>query len=207
MTACYVVKSSLYSIIINGFAWPVVVAALGTVCFACFAWGTVHHFARKAGEESWARIISLLSLLGMALFLSRTLSGQLSPGWVVACLLFVLSIGLWTWSFAATRMTPPTLAFTGDEPRLVLSSGPYRWVRHPFYCAYLLFWVGTAVATQGIVGWTFALVFSAVYLAAARYEEGKFARSAFAACYSAYALRTGMFHPRLWTNLRCSSSK
>jgi len=205
--ACYMVKASPYLVIIDVFTWPVVVAALGTICFACFTWGTVCHFVRKAGQENGAWVISLLSLSGLALFLARTLSGQLSQGWVVACLLFVLSIGLWAWTLVTTRVTPPTLAFTGDEPRFLVSSGPYRWVRHPFYCAYLLFWVGTAMATQGIVGWAFALVIGAVYLAAARYEEGKFARSAYATCYSAYALRTGMFHPRLWTSSRCSSSK
>ncbi len=175
------------------------VASFGAACFACFTWGTLRHFVRRDKEAQGTWGISLLSLSGFGFFVWRVLHGPLSPGWMVGCLLFAVSAGLWGWTLAATRTTPPTLAFTGDEPRLLLNAGPYRWVRHPFYSAYLLFWTGTAVAQPaprpaGRGGPT-VLILGTVYVVAARHEEGKFARSALAARYAAYAARTGMFLP------------
>ena len=172
-----------------------VIACFGCACFACFTWGTLRHFVRRNEEAQGTWVISLLSLGGFGFFVWRILHGMTSPGWAAGCLLFAASAGLWGWALATTRATPPTLAFTGDEPRLVLHAGPYRWVRHPFYSAYLLFWTGTAVATPGLSGWAAVLVLGAVYVAAARHEEGKFARSALAARYAAYAAGTGMFLP------------
>ena len=175
-----------------------VVSSFGSACFACFAWGTLRHFVRKDSESQGTWVISLLSLGGFGFFIWRVLYEPLSSSWMLGCFLFVASAGLWGWALAATRATPPTLAFTGDEPRLVLNTGPYRWVRHPFYSAYLLFWTGTAVATPGMSGWAAVLVLGAVYFAAARHEEGKFARSVLAARYADYASCTGMFLPWRW---------
>ena len=173
----------------------IVIASVGSACFACFTWGTLRHFVRRNREQGGTWVISLLSLGGFGFFAWRVLQEPPSSGWAIGCLLFAASVGLWGWALAATRATPPTLAFTGDEPCLVLSAGPYRWVRHPFYSAYLLFWTGTAVAAPGLSGWATVLVLGAVYLAAARHEEGKFARSALASRYAAYAAGTGMFLP------------
>jgi len=150
---------------------------------------------RREEEQGGTWAISLLSLSGFGFFLWQVLFRPLASGWIIACVLFAVSLGLWSWTLAATRSTPPTLAFTGDEPRFMLNAGPYRWIRHPFYSAYLIFWAGTAVATQGVLGWTAVLVLGTVYFVAARHEEGKFARSALAARYAAYAARTGMFLP------------
>ena len=174
---------------------PIGLALFGAACFACFTWGTLRHFVRKDGERRGTWAISLLSLSGFGAFAWQVLSRPVPSTWVAACVLFAASLGLWGWTLAATRATPPTLAFTGDAPSFLLHAGPYRWVRHPFYSAYLLFWTGAAAATPGLVGWAAVLVLGAVYFAAARHEEGKFAHSAFAARYAAYAARTGMFLP------------
>lgn len=174
---------------------PTGIALSAGACFACFTWGTVRHFVRKDKEWSGTSAISFLSLSGFGFFLWRVLFRSLSPMWLMACVLFAISLGLWCWALATTRATPPTLAFTGDEPHFILNVGPYRWIRHPFYTAYLLFWTGTAAATQGILGWAVVLILGAVYFVAARHEEGKFARSALAARYAAYSAHTGMFLP------------
>ena len=181
------------------------VASFGAACFACFTWGTLRHFARRDRETQGTWVISLLSLGAFGFFVWRVLHGTSFPGWMAGCLLFAVSVGLWGWTLAETRTTPPTLAFTGDEPRLVLDAGPYRWVRHPFYGAYLLFWMGTAAATPGLSGWAAVLVLGTVYVVAARHEEGKFARSALAGRYAAYAARTGMFLPWRRMDQRSSS--
>lgn len=172
------------------------IASLGAACFTCFTWGTLRHFVGKDKEWGGTWAISILSLCGFGCFLWRVLSRPLSPRWTVACILFAVSVGLWGWALATTWLTPPTLAFTDDEPHLLLSAGPYRWIRHPFYSAYLMFWIGTAAVTRDLSGWIVVLILGAVYVVAARHEEGKFARSTLADRYATYAARTGMFLPR-----------
>ena len=188
-------RASWYSVMNDNLDLSIVIALIGVACFSCFTWGTLRHFVRRDKEWSGTWAISLLSLSALGFFLWRVLLRPLSADWIIACVLFAVSVGLWGWALATTRTTPPTLAFTGDEPQFMLNAGPYRWIRHPFYSAYLLFWTGTATVTQGPLGWAAVLILGAIYFVAARHEEGKFACSALAARYAAYTARTGMFLP------------
>ena len=84
-----------------------------------------------------------------------------------------------------------------DAPRSIVTHGPYRWVRHPFYVAFLLLLAGTALITRdaiavgsllggiGILSWT------------ARREESRLSSSELGAEYVSYRARTGRFVPRL----------
>ncbi len=189
------------------YPYPLLPLTLGLVCFACFTWATIRHFVWQENGSRGAWVISLLSWVGLGVFVWQVFSRPLSAVWPLACLLFVLSLWLWAWTVSRTRATPPTLAFTDDDPRFLLDGGPYRWIRHPFYSAYLLFWIGTALATQGLLGWPVVAVLGSIYWVAARQEEGKFARSALAARYRAYAAKTGAFLPRLWLPPQPSASR
>ena len=122
----------------------------------------------------------------------------MAAAWPIAVLLFVLALVIFGWAVRATRRTPPTLAFSDDQPSFLLHDGPYHYVRHPFYLAYLTFWVGTAAATPGAVGWVTPLVMLVVYWIAAGFEERKFARSSLAGAYASYKAKVGMFLPRRW---------
>jgi len=75
------------------------------------------------------------------------------------------------------------------EPELV-TSGPYRYVRHPIYSGLLLAVLGTALATNGywlIVAGTMA----AYFIYSATVEEQLMTRS-FPTAYPAYRARTKM---------------
>jgi len=76
--------------------------------------------------------------------------------------------------------------------------GPYRYVRHPFYLSYSLFWLAGAVAVPYwpmIVG---SLGMLTLYYRAAAQEEQTIARSGLSAEYEAYKRTTGMFLPRIF---------
>ncbi len=169
----------------------------GGLCFGCFTWGTLFHFVWMKGGSVGAWVVSLLSYAAFMLFVWSVTTQTLAPGWPVACCLFVASLVLWSWTLASTRATPPTLAFTGDDPERLIATGPYRWIRHPFYTAYMLFWIGSALAMAHGLGWPGVLAIGAIYWSAARHEEGKFARSRLAPLYRAYLQSAGMFLPRL----------
>ncbi len=77
----------------------------------------------------------------------------------------------------------------------LVTRGPYRWVRHPFYVSVTLFLAGCALAASN---WFF-LLFGAVVLALigirTRTEEAKL-EERFGEAYRAYKGRTGAFVPR-----------
>src|SRR5947209_969842 len=79
-----------------------------------------------------------------------------------------------------------------DEPELV-TSGPYRFVRHPIYAGILLALLGSALATT--IAWLVALaVVGAYFLYSARVEEQLMSAS-FPTVYPAYRARTKMLIP------------
>jgi protein-S-isoprenylcysteine O-methyltransferase Ste14 len=105
-------------------------------------------------------------------------------------------LALFVASVQATRETRLTLAFDNDLPTHVTRIGPYRWVRHPFYLSYILFWVGCACAAPSISTVTTAAVLAVLYLIAAIKEERKFASSEIANEYNAYKQRSGLLWPK-----------
>ena len=80
------------------------------------------------------------------------------------------------------------------EPELV-TSGPYRFVRHPIYSGLLLALVGTALATN-ILGLAIALVLGAYFLYAATVEERNLTAT-FPTAYPAYREHTKKLIPFL----------
>lgn len=80
------------------------------------------------------------------------------------------------------------------EPGELVTSGPYRWVRHPMYVGTLLFLWGNPVWTGRYLG--FCLAASLYVLVGARREEGRL-RQTFGPAYVDYAARTPSFIPRL----------
>ena len=117
---------------------------------------------------------------------------------VAGILLYLASFSIFWRAVAATRRNRLTLAFSEDQPQHLQTAGPYRFVRHPFYLAYLLFWTAGLFAAAGewFLFATLAAMF-ALYLRAARLEEAKFAASELTENYSQYRAKTGMFLPNI----------
>lgn len=165
------------------------------ICFAAFSWGVSKHFRSTGAMPLGMKVTSLLSLALFVAFLLHLTQGA-SAFWLISFGLFIASLVVFAAAVAASRYTPPTLAFDTDAPNFLLQHGPYRYVRHPFYLAYILFWLGTAVAVHGLLGWVAPILMTALYVEAASREERKFASSDLAGAYSAYRARAGMFWPR-----------
>jgi protein-S-isoprenylcysteine O-methyltransferase Ste14 len=82
-----------------------------------------------------------------------------------------------------------------DAPHSIVTSGPYHWIRHPFYTSFLLGFGGAAIAFPNPL--TIGLFLYAVVAlnATAAREERRLGQSAFGAEYRAYVGRTGRFLP------------
>jgi protein-S-isoprenylcysteine O-methyltransferase Ste14 len=110
-----------------------------------------------------------------------------------------VAAALFWWAVVTTRRRRLTLAFSDDAPVFMISTGPYRWVRHPFYASYLAWWCAVALECGGVLPWAMPAIMVFLYARAARMEEAKFASSPFSRDYAAYVSKTGMMMPvRPW---------
>jgi protein-S-isoprenylcysteine O-methyltransferase Ste14 len=126
---------------------------------------------------------------------------------------FSLPLPLWLrWSGAAmTLLVPPLLFWTfrslganltdtvvTRRAHTLVTHGPYRWVRHPFYDVLLLWVLSLSLVTASGLLTLLGLAAVAMLFARTRIEETKLTER-FGAEYQAYAQRTGRFVPRLWS--------
>lgn len=104
---------------------------------------------------------------------------------------------LFRWGLRSIARKNLGLAFSGVVPPVVVEHGPYRFVRHPLYTAYSIFWLSCAYLTGSY--WVAALAGSvlALYALAARSEERDILRSNLGPAYRDYRRRTGLLFPRL----------
>ena len=79
-----------------------------------------------------------------------------------------------------------------DEPELV-TSGPYRLVRHPIYSGILVAGVGTAVALSWL--WILAMALAGVYFAYSATVEERYLSEQFPDTYPLYRHTTKMLVP------------
>jgi protein-S-isoprenylcysteine O-methyltransferase Ste14 len=79
-----------------------------------------------------------------------------------------------------------------DEPELV-TSGPYRLVRHPIYSGILVAGVGTALALNWV--WLAAVVLPAVFFIYSATVEERYLTEQFPDEYPAYKRSTKMLVP------------
>ncbi len=173
------------------------VAAASVIGFGSFAWGVQRHFRRGDAMPRRMRWLSCASLLALLWFLLRIVRDGVAGAWPIALTLMLAASALFWAAIGATRARRPTLAFDDDVPAFLYQHGPYRLIRHPFYSAYIVFWIATSLATPGLISWLVPIVFGLVYIDAARREERKFASSALSAQYHLYRERTGMMWPRV----------
>jgi protein-S-isoprenylcysteine O-methyltransferase Ste14 len=79
-----------------------------------------------------------------------------------------------------------------QRPELV-TTGPYRFVRHPIYSGLLLALVGTAIAS-GLI-WLFVMALAAIYFIYSALSEERIMSKKFPGAYPVYKQRTKMLIP------------
>ena len=154
----------------------------------------VYHEQQNESGFTLLKAGSLATWIVLPIDLYRTDDGPYAYYivWLLLCL------GLYVWSAATVWRTKLTIAFSVDSPRFLMASGPYAFVRHPFYLSYLATYIGTAAVTRKIPSALAATVMIAIYVTAAFLEERKFlASEEFAEKYRAYKKRVGMFLPKI----------
>ena len=119
------------------------------------------------------------------------------PIWLRCCG-FVL-VGLWgilfVWTFQTLGKNLTDTVVTRKDHTLV-TDGPYRYVRHPFYLAFFIAIVGGSIVTANLYLFMTGLLPFAFLIARTRIEEEKLIER-FGDEYRNYMSKTGRFWPRL----------
>ena len=158
--------------------------------FASFGWGVLRFFRKPSGPSPRALAVagfglgfSVWNIVALAHASAAPIfAGAGIAGHVLATLLFWGAI-------RACQGRPLTAIFETDQPVHLVRRGPYRWMRHPFYTSYTIFWFSGWIASGSTVSLLAALTMLAFYVQGAREEERKFAASPLAQEYAAYRRR------------------
>ncbi|HWC36833.1 MAG TPA: isoprenylcysteine carboxylmethyltransferase family protein [Mycobacteriales bacterium] len=164
----------------------------------CLYW-LIAAFSVKRGRVAWGRHVRIrLIIIALAVALSRlgafrhheANAGPLRGG--VGIALFAVGLATAVWARLHIGRNWGTPMTQKDDPELV-TSGPYRFVRHPIYSGILLAGVGTAVALGWV--WLVVVAIAGVYFGYAATVEEKFLTERFPDTYPAYQRSSKMLLP------------
>ncbi len=110
----------------------------------------------------------------------------------IGLLLFVLGLAFAIWARVHIGRNWGTPMTEKNDPELV-TSGPYRLVRHPIYSGILVAGIGTAVALSWM--WLIAVALAAVYFVYSATLEERFLTRRFPDSYPTYKRSTKMLVP------------
>ena len=111
-------------------------------------------------------------------------------------LCFALSLILFRWAAYTIRHQKLSVAFSTDLPNFFIRQGPYRFIRHPFYLAYMTGYLGGIIAVPNFLTITGTLFMLGIYIWAARFEEKKFSASDLSSEYMKYKKEVGLIFPK-----------
>ena len=158
--------------------------------------------AREASFK-WIRIglgIPGAAMLLLYLIAPATLGGFALPfsdnlRWAGA-VLFAIALLLLIWVHRSLNRNFNTVLVLRPDHELV-TTGPYRWVRHPMYSAFLVLFSGMFLLSANLLfGVLSSVILSFLLMQRTPLEEAQL-RERFGAAYDAYRARTGALLPKL----------
>lgn len=95
----------------------------------------------KENVKSWDKVLAtLISILTLSEFvmsgLDKRFGWSSQPGLaihLVALVFYALGQGLFSWAMASNKFFSSTIRIQMDRNHVVVTDGPYRYVRHPGY--------------------------------------------------------------------------
>jgi protein-S-isoprenylcysteine O-methyltransferase Ste14 len=176
----------------------VLVALLAAITYLLFAASVRRVFVRVRVGPTLLLLAAAAACSGIAEVWAILATRPLPIAAAVAgTVLYLGALRLFLWAEISNSDRKLSFAFSPDLPEHLVTHGPYAWIRHPFYAAYLTSYLaGLVVSRDHRVAWV-VLVMTILYAMAARQEEVKFRRSQLSTAYAAYSESTGRFLPRL----------
>src|SRR5437016_3988791 len=118
-------------------------------CVSSFGWAMRGFFLQPSGPTAGMR---LTRLSGIAALLANLVAIALAKALTVprvstGAVLYLISLSLFWWAIRTNRRKPLSAIFSADVPQHIVAEGPYRYIRHPLYCSYVLTWLAGMLAT------------------------------------------------------------
>jgi protein-S-isoprenylcysteine O-methyltransferase Ste14 len=153
----------------------------------------------KAGRTSWARSAGVrvaIILIILLLLRVRVLKGHAVTGdpWLagLGLAIFLLGLALAVWARICLGRNWGTAMSEKVDPELV-TTGPYRTIRHPIYSGIILAMIGTALAVSFF--WLIAVVLLGAYMLYCAVMEERYMAGLFPDAYPRYKQSTRMLIP------------
>jgi len=177
----------------------VVELVFGVGWAAFWLYWIVAAFSMKRGRKHWSRELRIRVVILVVVFV-LVRAGVFHGHGVhsdplraaVGLVLFTLGLAFAVWARLHIGRNWGTPMTQKDDPELV-TSGPYRFVRHPIYSGILLGGVGTAVALSWF--WLAAALLAGIYFVYSATVEERFLAEQFPDAYPAYKRSTKMLVP------------
>jgi protein-S-isoprenylcysteine O-methyltransferase Ste14 len=173
------------------------VFAIGWAAF--WTYWLVAALSMKRGRVAWSRELRIRAVIVVLVILLLRLgafrnNGLNSDPWRAGLGLVLLAVGLGfaIWARLHIGRNWGTPMSQKDDPELV-TSGPYRLVRHPIYSGVLVAGVGTAVALSW--AWLVAVALAGVYFVYSATFEERDLTEEFPDSYPVYRRSTKMLVP------------
>jgi len=151
-----------------------------------------HGSRRGAVGRSPGLLLLVVALVLFRVFRTNSVAVHAVALEIAGSVLFLAGLGLAVWARVHLGRNWGMPMTRKDEPELV-TSGPYRLIRHPIYSGILLALLGTSIATN--LYWLIALaIMGAYFIHSARVEEQIMA-DALPQAYASYRAHTKMLIP------------
>ena len=146
---------------------------LAVLCFASFGWGMRRHFRIDGPMSRYTRMTALLGAAGAALdlYLLAPLVIEWRGQASVIVALFAAGLAIFWRAVAETRNKGLYAIGTRGVPPRRITTGLYRWLRHPLYLSYTLVWIACWLASGTWIGCLPAVALGLNYAVEAWREE------------------------------------
>lgn len=177
----------------------VIELVFAVVWAAFWLYWIVAAFSMKRGRHPWSRelrirvvIVALVFVLvRVGAFHGHAYNSDLGRG-VVGLVIFGSGLAFAVWARVHIGRNWGTPMTQKNDPELV-TSGPYRLVRHPIYSGILVAGLGTAVALGWL--WLIAFALAGIYFIYSATVEERYLAEQFPEAYPAFKRSTKMLVP------------
>jgi protein-S-isoprenylcysteine O-methyltransferase Ste14 len=177
----------------------VVDVVIFAVWIAFWIYWLVASIGVKAGQTRWARFAGVrvgVILVVLLLLRGRTLKGHgaVSDPWLegIGLAVFLLGLALAVWARVYLGRNWGMPMSQKADPELV-TTGPYRFIRHPIYSGIILAMIGTTIAVS--LYWLVAVVLLGAYFVYSAIAEERFMAGRFPDSYPEYKRSSKMLIP------------
>ncbi len=175
----------------------ILLSALNISSFCWSVFGVFKQVENRQNKWYYSLVFASLITYGVCLYSSAiSVSADLLRT-VVSSLLLLFSLGTFWYSAYENRQKKLSLAFSQDLPNHIVTSGPYAWVRHPFYFSYLTCYFTVSYYSLNPYAFVCFVMMFCIYYFASKFEEQKFMQSSLSQEYLQYRSRTPRFFPAI----------